>query len=240
MEKIRDYRKNSTRGRRSSSLLRVNDESTAIQPGRAQASKARQRRPLVLATMVVALALLPLAPYGFVRAQDDGSMNANSVQTNADERTIQFDLVPAADAIADCFPNATAKVTVLLTADEVGTDTFMLSVKRFRPNTTFAVFLTELPVAPFGSVQYLADLTTNNHGKGSVEVKTLIEKAFSSQGVNGQRVRKELNHVVLWFSEPADANECFGVAPITPFDGDGVAGPAAMSSKNTLPGAPLL
>src|SRR5262249_46316819 len=153
----------------------------------------------------------------------------------------QFDLAPAADAITDCFPNATAKITVLLTADEVGTDTFILNVKRFRPNTTFAVFLTELPVAPFGSVQYIADLTTNKNGKGSVEVHTLIQKAFSSQGVNGQRVRKELNHVVLWFSEPADANECFGGnAPVTPFDGDGVAGPAAFSSKNALPGAPLL
>lgn len=96
-------------------------------------------------------------------------------------------------------------------------------------------------MAPFGAVQYLADLSTNAGGKGAVDVNAIIKKAFISQVIDGQRVRKELNHVVLWFSDPADANDCFapGAAPITPFDGDGTAGPAAMSSKNLLPAAPL-
>jgi hypothetical protein len=200
-----------------------------------------KRRSFLLATIVTALALLPLSFYGLVGAQDDGSINSSSVQVAADEELIQFNLVPAADAIANCFPDATVKVKVFLTEEDEGTDTFILTAKKLRPNTTFAVFLTELPGAPFGAVQYLADFTTNANGKGSVEVKAIIEEAFISQVIDGQRVRKDLNHVVFWFANPADANDCFAPnpAPVTSFDGDGVAGPAAISSKNALPGAPL-
>ena len=198
------------------------------------------RRPFVLATLVAALALLPLSIYKGAAAQD-ASINSSSVELAAD-KVIQFELVQASDAIANCFPDAAATVKVFLTADEVGTDTFILKAKGLRPNTTFAVFLTELPVAPFGAVQYLADLKTNPNGKGSVEVNAIIGEAFSSQVVNGQRDHVNLKHVVFWFADPADASACFapGAAPAPgPFDGDGASGPAAMSSKNALPGAPL-
>lgn len=200
------------------------------------------KRELFLAAIIAAaLALLPLSNYGLAGAQDGSSINSSSVQATADDEEIRFTLVPVADVIADCFPNATAKVRVSRTADELGTDTFTLTAKGLRPNTSFAVFLTELPGPPFGAVQYLADFKTNAGGKGSVEVKAIIEEAFSSQVINGERIRKELNHVVFWFADPADADACFapGTAAIGPFDGDGVAGPAAMSSKNALPGAPL-
>jgi hypothetical protein len=199
-----------------------------------------KRRMFQPATIVAALALLPLSLCGLVAAQDNGLTNSNSIHASANER-IQFDLVPVDDNIANCFPDATARVKVFQTADQDGIDTFTITAKHLRPNTEFAVFLTELPVAPFGAVQYLADFTTNANGKGSVEVNAIIEEAFSSQVVAGQRVRKELNHVVFWFADPVDAADCFAPAnaPITPFDGDGVAGPAVLSSKNALPGAPL-
>jgi hypothetical protein len=231
---------NLTRLQRCLITLPVIDESAATYQGRTQENKT-MRRSFLLSTIVTAFALLPLSFYGLVGAQDDDSINSRSVQVAADEEEIQFDLVPASDAIANCFPDATAKVRVSLTAKEEETDTFILTVKKLRPNTTFAVFLTELPGAPFGAVQYLTNLTTNANGKGSVEVNAIIGDAFISQVIDGQRVRKELNHVVFWFADPADADECFapGTAPITPFDADGVAGPSAMSSKNALPGAPL-
>jgi len=43
--------------------------------------------------------------------------------------------------------------------------------------------------------------------------------------------------VVFWFADPAADDFCFapGTGPITPFDGDGEAGAAAMSSQ----GSPL-
>lgn len=236
-----DNRKNSTEWRPSFITRPAPDQSAAKTRRRTLSVETLQRRSLLMATIATALALLPLSFYRLVGAQEVGSVNSGSVQTTSDERTVQFTLVPAATAIANCFPNATAKVKVSLTGDTDGTDTFTLSAKGLRPNTSFAVFLTELPAAPFGAVQYLADLTTNAGGKGSVEVNALIEEAFSSQVIDGQRIRKELNHVVFWFADPADADDCFlpGTAPITPFDGDGTAGPAAMSSKNALPGAPL-
>lgn len=241
MERHRDYKANSIQWQRSFLTLLIPDKSTATNPARARVSGAMKRRSLLLATIAAAFALLPFSPYGFVGAQDDRSTNSNSVQTTDNEGTIQFDLVPAADVIANCFPDARAKVTVLLKAEEAGTDTFTLTAKRFRPNTTFAVFLTELPAAPFGATQYIGDLTTNAGGRGTLQVNAIIQEAFVSQVINGQRVRKDLNHIVIWFADPADAGDCFAPAgvPNTPFDGDGVAGPAAVSSKNALPGAPL-
>lgn len=240
MDEIRDYRTNSTQWHRGVLGLQLSDESAATNPRRIDKSKATKKRSFFLATIAVAFALLPLSVYGLVGEQNDAA-NSGSVQAPAADQVIQFNLVPASDVIANCFPNASAKVKVFLTEEEVGTDTFILNAKGLRPNTTFAVFLTELPAPPFGAVQYIADFTTNPGGKGSVEVNTIIEEAFSSQVVDGQRVRKELNHVVFWFANAPDADACFapGTAAVGPFDGDGMSGPAAMSSKNALPGAPL-
>ena len=181
------------------------------------------KRSFLSATIAATIALIPFSIYVVSRAKD-GSINSRSVPASAD--IIQFNLGPAAPQIANPFANAIVKVRVSPTEDGPGTDTFTL---------------TELPVAPFGAVQYIADFTTNGNGKGSVQVNAIIEEAFSSQVVSGQRLRKDLNHVVFWFANPADANECFAPAdaPMTVFDGDGVAGPAALSSQDTLPGAPL-
>lgn len=239
MKKLGDFGTHSTQSQRSLIARQARDQSALTNPGRTQESKAMRR--FFLGVIVAGLALLPLSHYGLVDAQDDGSSDSGSVQTTADEKMIQFNLVPASDAIANCFPDAIAKVRVLLTEDELGTDTITITAKRLRPDTSFAVFLTELPVPPFGAVQYIADLTTNGGGRGSVQVNTIIEEAFISQVIDGQRVRKDLDHVVFWFADPADADACFApaTAGITSFDGDGVAGPAAMSSRNALPGAPL-
>ena len=204
-------------------------------------NRVKRFRFVLLITIVAAFTLHPFSRYTLVAAQDVEPLNSSAVQELADEEMIQFNLVPAADPIANCFPDASAKVVILRAEADPETDTFILTAKNLRPRTRFAVFLTELPVPPFGAAQYLADFETNSKGKGSVEVNAIIQEAFSSQVVNGQRIRKELNHVVFWFANPADADACFapGTAPITPFDGDGVAGPAAMSSKNILPGEPL-
>ena len=73
-----------------------------------------------------------------------------------DLRPFSFDLVPASDAIANCtsMPNPAATVSVFPREDSRGVDTLDLHAEGLRPNTTFAVFLTELPVPPFGAVQY--------------------------------------------------------------------------------------
>src|SRR5437764_521198 len=148
-----------------------------------------------------------------------------------------FNLVPASDPIAACLPDAVARVTVFPREEIRGVDTLDLRAHGLRPNTTFAVFLTEMPVPPFGAVQYIGDFTTNAAGRGSVRVDAIIDEAFAFNNITG--VRTDLNHVVFWFADPADDKDCVPASPPTPFDGDGEAGVAAMSSKNFLPGAPL-
>jgi hypothetical protein len=119
-------------------------------------------------------------------------------------------------------------------------DTLDLNAQGLSPNTEFTVFLTESAIS-VGAVQYIGDFTTNSAGRGSMRVNTIVDDAFSSTVVNGARVRSELNHIVMWFADPNADNACFApqTGPITPFDGDGQAGAAALSSKNFLPGAPL-
>lgn len=151
----------------------------------------------------------------------------------------RFDLVPASDPIANCLPNASAEVTLFSKEEIQGVDTLDLKAEGLTPNTTFAVFLTELPIAPFGAVEYIGDFTTNSAGRGSMRADTIVDEAFSSQVVNGQRVRKELNHVVMWFADPNADEGCVPGSGPSPFDGDAEGGVAALSSKNLLPGAPL-
>ena len=156
-----------------------------------------------------------------------------------DLRPFSFGLVPASDAIANCtsMPNPAATVTVFPREDSRGLDTLDLHADGLRPDTTFAVFLTELPVPPFGAVQYIADLTTNAAGTGHVRVDAIIDEAFAFNNITG--VRTELNHVVFWFADPNDDEQCVPGSAAGHFDGDNSSGVAAMSSKNFLPGAPL-
>ena len=150
-----------------------------------------------------------------------------------------FNLVPASDAIAGCtsMPNPAATVAVFPREDISGVDTLDLHAEGLRPNTTFAVFLTQMPVPPFGAVQYIGDFTTNAAGRGSVRVDAIIDEAFAFNNITG--VRTELNHVVFWFADPNDDEECVPGSAPGHFDGDNSSGVAAMSSKNFLPGAPL-
>src|SRR4029077_4902904 len=89
----------------------------------------------------------------------------------------RFNLVPASDAIAGCtsMPNPAATVAVFPREDIRGGDRLDLHAEGVRPNPTFAVFLTQMPVPPFGAVQYIGDFTTNAAGRGSVRVDAIID-----------------------------------------------------------------
>ena len=156
-----------------------------------------------------------------------------------DHEPLTFNLVPASDAIknSSCLPNATAKVTFFPKEEIRGVDTLDLKAEGLAANTTFAVFLTELPVPPFGAVEYIGEFTTNTAGRGSMRVDAIIEEAFAFNNITG--VRKDLNHVVIWFADPNADEFCVPGSASTPFEGNGQAGIAVLSSKNALPGAPL-
>jgi hypothetical protein len=174
---------------------------------------------------------LAIATFGLTLIFSLAAANAQGL------RPFTFTLVPASDSIAACLPNAAATVTVLPREEIRGVDTLHLRAHGLPPNTSFAVFLTEMPVPPFGAVQYIGDFTTNAAGRGHVHVDAIIDEAFAFNNITG--VRTDLNHIVFWFADPADDEDCVPGSGPTPFDGDGEAGVAAMSSKNFLPGAPL-
>jgi hypothetical protein len=145
-----------------------------------------------------------------------------------------FSLVPASAAVANCLPDATGDATVLHKEDILGVDTLHLDASGLPVNTDFAVFLTSadaFATPPFGAVEYIGDFTTNAAGIGSLKVDAIIAEAFVSTLAGGMRVRADLDHLVFWFADPEQAKAACGLTGVTPFDGDGNAGPAAMSSK---------
>jgi hypothetical protein len=146
--------------------------------------------------------------------------------------TTNFDLVPKNAA---CLPGAIGHVTVFHKEETLGVDTLLLQASGLPANTDFAVFLTSadaFATPPFDAVSYIGDFTTNAAGVGSLKVDAIIMEAFVSTNVGNPptRVRANLDHLVFWFADPNQVPQCFG-SGITPFDGDGIAGPAAMSSQ---------
>jgi hypothetical protein len=166
---------------------------------------------------------------------------AGANNPHAGVERIAFDLAPSSPAIANCFPHLRARVEVKLQTDKVGFDTFEIEAQGLPGRTSFTVFLLQQPGSPFGAAEYIGDFTTGPNGKGKNTFELIVEEAFASTLVNGQRVRADLNHVGFWFADPEGDDVCFGPGggAVTPFDGDNEAGVQVMNSANALPGAPL-
>ena len=153
---------------------------------------------------------------------------------------LTFNLVPSNPQIATCFPELAAKVTVRLTTEEKGFDKIRLEIRGLPPGQEATVFLLEQPGPPFGAAQYSGDVPIGPNGRGHKEFRLIVEEAFASTLVNGQRVFAELDHVGFWLADPAGDDACFADGgPVTPFDGDKEASAQIMNSANFLPGAPL-
>ncbi|WP_432840837.1 hypothetical protein [Dactylosporangium sp. CA-092794] len=160
--------------------------------------------------------------------------------TSTAKNVVRFKLAPSNDKLAQCMPKVKVDVAVALETDKTGRDVFDVTMTGAPPKTSFTVFLLEVPGAPFGAAEYIGDVNTDQHGKGKAEFKLIVEEAFSSTIVGKDRVRKELNHVGMWFADPKDDDFCLGAnSPVTPFDGDNEAGVQAFNSAPSLPKAPL-
>ena len=148
-----------------------------------------------------------------------------------------LELTPSSPALAECMPDATLSVGVKLTTEKAGFDRFEIRAHNLPPNRGFAVFLIEQPGAPFGAAEYIGDFDTNGNGDGQNTFNLIVQEAFSTTVVNGQRVRVDLNEVGVWFADPADDDFCLGngSGAVTPFDGDNEAGVQVFNSANTEP-----
>jgi hypothetical protein len=181
-------------------------------------------------TSVAAAAAEPTwsaAQAGNDRDDEGGAGSANVVRLH---------LTPSSDKLASCMPNADLNVAVRLTTEQDGFDRFRITARHLPPNTDFTVFLLEQAGAPFGAAEYIGDLHTDANGNGENTYRLIVEEAFASTLVNGQRVRVDLNRVGMWFADPAADDFCLGPgSPVTPFDGDNEAGVQVFNSANTRP-----
>jgi WD40 repeat protein len=149
---------------------------------------------------------------------------------------VHLQLTPSSQQLAQCLPNADVDVTVRLTTDRLGYDIVDLTARHIAPNRDYTVFLLEQAGSPFGAAEYIGDLSTDGEGNGHAEFRLVVQEAFASTLVNGQRVRVDLNRVGMWFADPQDDDFCLGPnSPVTPFDGDNEAGVQAFNSANADP-----
>jgi hypothetical protein len=134
-------------------------------------------------------------------------------------------------------PDARVNVTVRLTTEVRGFDVFHVEANGLPPNTSFTVFLLEQATSPFGAAEYIGDFTSDDQGSADNTFRLIVQEAFASTLVNGQRMRVDLNQVGAWFADPVGDDFCFGPGggAVTPFDGDNEAGVQAFNSANTTP-----
>ena len=145
---------------------------------------------------------------------------------------VSFDLTPSSAQIAACMPQVKVSIKVDLTTEDRGFDVFEIDGRNLRPDTTFTVFLLQQAGSPFGAAEYIGDFTSNRGGQTTNKFRLIVQEAFSSTIVNGQRVRVDLNSIGVWFADPADDEGCVPGSGPTPFDGDNEAGVQAFNSDN--------
>ena len=151
--------------------------------------------------------------------------------------TVELELTPSSAQLADCMQGATLDVRVKLSTEKAGFDRFEIRAHDLPPDRDFAVFLIEQAGSPFGAAEYIGDFRTNKRGDGQNTFNLIVQEAFSSTRVEGQRVRVDLNEIGVWFADPEDDDFCLGNGggPVTPFDGDNEAGSQVFNSANTDP-----
>src|SRR5215470_13965258 len=137
---------------------------------------------------------------------------------------VELALTPSSTQLATCMPNAKVEVTVQLTTEQKGVDSFKIQARNLPPNRDYTVFLLQQAGAPFGAAEYIGDFSTNASGNGQNTFKLIVQEAFASTLVDGKRVRVDLNRVGVWFADPAEDEFCLPGSGSTPFDGDNEAG----------------
>jgi hypothetical protein len=183
-------------------------------------------------TLAAALAVGTVAVGGAAAASGSGADSSSGSQPDE----VHLKLTPSSAKLAGCMPHAKVKIEVSLETNSVGFDSFEVNAWGLPPKTAFTVFLLEEAGAPFGAAEYIGDITSNGDGQAENTFHLIVQEAFSSTLVNGQRVRVDLNQVGMWFADPAADDFCLGPdSPVTPFDGDNEAGVQAFNSANTTP-----
>jgi hypothetical protein len=166
-----------------------------------------------------------------VQAGGTGRAQAGQQSASRAAPTVTLNLRTSTPQLAKCFPKARSQVTVLLTTDSIGKDTFTIRAWGLRPQTDYTVFLIQKAGPNFGAAEYIGDFTTNKQGQGVNVFTLIVEEAFAFN--NATHARTDLNSVGFWFADPKADDGCLGKkSPVTGFDGDGSAGVQMMNSAN--------
>jgi hypothetical protein len=189
-----------------------------------------------LAIGAAAVALLAASAVGALGAAASHHRKAPRAHDARPAASLRLHLTPSSPRLAACMPHVRVDVEVKLTTDKVGFDVFTVRGRHLPPKTAFTTFLIEQAASPFGAAEYIGDFTSDKRGNAYNQFRLIVQEAFSSTLVNGQRVRVDLNRVGAWFADPKGDDFCLGAnSPVTPFDGDNEAGVQAFNSANARP-----
>jgi hypothetical protein len=181
----------------------------------------------------ITIALFSLV-FGVVAVDAASSDTASAPQSTPGAAPFRFSMVRSAGATsAGCISGAAAAVTI---TPQGANDQMLVRVSHLPANTGFALFVIQLPNAPFGVAWYQGDLDTDAAGNGAVIVRGIFnEETFSlSLGGPANVVFRPTHqfHLGLWFADPAEARRAGCPSTVTPFDGDQRAGIQALSTRN--------
>jgi hypothetical protein len=162
------------------------------------------------------------------------------------EKHVRFGMVVSA-AASSCLPNASA--TAQLVQSENVEDLYILATG-LPPNTTFDLFIIQVPKTPFGLAWYQGDLQSDDQGiavqhlRGifSIETFTVAPGAASAPTVFGGPFPDamtnppfnpiQMYHVGIWFDSPDDAQKAGCPNTVTPFNGSHNAGIQVLNTSN--------
>ena len=99
-------------------------------------------------------------------------------------------------------------------------------------NTEFTLFVITTPNAPFTPAWYQGDLKTDDNGRGVLDVKGIFSAETFVLNPGAPPVAVSMNHLGIWFADPADAANAGCAANVTPFDGDHNAGIQVLNTGN--------
>ena len=148
----------------------------------------------------------------------------------ADQDRVSFKMVVPKGASA-CLPNAQAQVQIASSGDSEELSLFATGLP---PNTSFDLFVIQVPTAPFGLSWYQGDVNTGDEGnafqhfRGRFSIETFIVGSgvapapvvFTGAFSDGSTNPIQTYHLGLWFNSPTDAVKAGCPGAVTPLNGE--------------------
>ena len=158
-----------------------------------------------------------------------GAVGSGPLANAAANDSTNFTMVRSAGAASCIKSTARGRVAV---SDLGEVQNLHVEVFSLPANTQFTLFVINTPNAPFTPAWYQGDLTTDSRGNGVVDVTGIFSDETFILNPGTPAVPTELDHLGLWFADPADAVNAGCPDTVTPFDGDHEAGIQVLNTSN--------